>query len=114
VHLHVAELEATRRFYTETIGFEEHTFVPGIGFADLSAGGRFPHRFAFNTWQGEGAPPKPAGTVGLRHFELVVEPGRVEAIRERLASEGRPYEVDGGMLVTRDPSANELRLGERV
>jgi catechol 2,3-dioxygenase len=114
VHLHVADLEATRRFYTDTIGFEEHTFVPGIGFADLSAGGRFPHRFAFNVWQGEGAPPPPAGTVGLRFFELLVEPGRLDAIRERLEAEGRVSDVDGGTLITRDPSAIEVRLAERV
>ena len=113
VHLHVADLEATRRFYTDTIGFEEHTFVPGIGFADLSAGGRFPHRFAFNVWQGKGAPPPPAGTAGMRFFELIVERGRLDAIRERLDSDGHPYELDGGTLITRDPSANELRLTER-
>ena len=113
VHLHVADLEATRRFYTDTIGFEEHTFVPGIGFADLSAGGRFPHRFAFNVWQGEGAPPPPAGAAGMRFFELVVERGRLDMIRERLDSGGHPYELDGGTLVTRDPSANELHLTER-
>ena len=44
VHLHVSDLEAARRFYRDVIGFHEHTFVPGIGFADLGAGGRFPHR----------------------------------------------------------------------
>jgi len=113
IHLHVADLEATRRFYTDTIGLEKHTFVPGIGFGDLSAGGRFPHRFAFNVWQGEGAPPPPAGTAGLRFFDLLVEPGRLGAIRERLDSDGHPYDVDGDILITRDPSANELRLGER-
>ena len=112
VHLHVADLEATRRFYTDVIGFVEHTFVPGMGFADLSAGGRFPHRFAFNTWQGEGAPPTPAGAAGLRFFELVVEPARLAAIRERLDSDGQTYEVEGDILITRDPSANELRLAE--
>jgi catechol 2,3-dioxygenase len=114
VHLHVADLEATRRFYTDVIGFEEHTYVPGIGFADLSAGGRFPHRFAFNTWQGEGAPPPPDGTAGLRFFELVVERGGLLALRDRLASTEHPYELEADTLITRDPSGNELRLAERV
>ena len=112
VHLHVADLEETRRFYTDVIGFEAHTFVPGIGFADLSAGGPFPHRFAFNVWQGEGAPRPPAGTAGLRSFELVVERRGLGAVRGRLDSEGHPYELEGGMLITRDPSGNELRLAE--
>lgn len=113
VHLHVADLEATRRFYTDVIGFEVHTFAPGLGFADLSAGGPFPHRFAFNVWQGEGAPAAPPGTAGLRFFELVVEPGGLGTTRTRLDAEGHPYELEHGDLVTRDPSGNELRLVER-
>ena len=114
VHLHVAELETTRRFYRDLIGFEDHTFVPAMGFADLRAGGRFPHRFAFNTWQGEGAPQAPAGTAGLRFFELVVEPGEQDAIRGRLESAGHDVALERGTLTTHDPSGNELRLTERA
>lgn len=112
LHLHVADLAATRRFYTDLVGFEDHTYVPGIGFADLSAGGRFPHRFAFNVWQGVGAPPQPAGTAGLRFFELVVEPGELAATRERLDAVRHPYQLDADTLITRDPSGNEIRLAE--
>jgi len=114
LHLHVADLEATRRFYTDVVGFDEHTVVPGIGFGDLSAGGRFPHRFAFNVWQGVGAPPSPRGTAGLRFFELLVEPGELAAARDRLDAERHPYEPDADSLITRDPSGTELRLAERV
>jgi catechol 2,3-dioxygenase len=110
VHLHVADLESTRRFYTDVIGFDAHTFVPGIGFGDLSAGGGFPHRFAFNVWQGEGAPQRPPGTAGLRFFELLVERGALAAARERLDDESHPYELEGKTLVTRDPSGNRLRI----
>ena len=42
----------------------------GIGFADLSLGGTFPHRIAVNVWQGIGAPQAPEGTAGMRYFEL--------------------------------------------
>lgn len=112
-HLHVADLEATRRFDTDVVGFDEHTVVPGIGFGDLSAGGRFPQRFAFDVWQGVGAPPSPPGTAGLRFFALVVEPGELVAVRGRLDEEGHPYELDADSLVARDPSGSELRLAER-
>ena len=88
LHLHVGDLEATRRFYTDMMGFQAHTFVPAMGFADLSAGGRFPHRFAFNVWQGEGAPPTPAGTAGLRFFELIVDLGERAGTRARLDDGG--------------------------
>jgi hypothetical protein len=49
----------------------------------------------------------------MRFFELVVEHGGLDTIRGRLDSDGHPYELDGGTLITRDPSANELRLTER-
>jgi len=114
LHLHVADLEATRRFYADVIGFQDHTIVPEIGFGNLSAGGRFPHRFAFNVWQGVGAPPSPPGTAGLRSFELAVEPGTLAATRDRLDAEQHPYELDADSLITRDPSGNELRLAERA
>ena len=114
LHLHVADLEATRRFYTDVIGFQDHTYVPDIGFGDLSAGGRFPHRFAFNVWQGVGATPSPPGTAGLRSFELAVDPGAVAATRGQLDAERHSYELDADSLITRDPSGNELRLAERA
>lgn len=38
--------------------------------ADLGAGGPFKHPVAINTWQGLGAPPSPAGSARMRHFEM--------------------------------------------
>jgi catechol 2,3-dioxygenase len=111
VHLHVSDLEAARRFYRDVIGFHEHTFVPGIGFADLGAGGRFPHRLAINVWQGEGAQQPPPGTAGLRHFELVVEDDEALAlVAARLGAEDAEHDLLDGVLSTRDPAGNALRL----
>ncbi len=70
VHLYVGDLEAAQSFYEE-VGFTPHMNAAGIGFADLSLGGSFPHRIAVNIWQGIGAPQAPEGTAGMRHFELV-------------------------------------------
>jgi len=69
VHLYVGDLEAAQGFYEE-LGFTRHMDADGIGFADLSLGGPFPHRIAVNVWQGIGAPQAPEGTAGMRHFEL--------------------------------------------
>ena len=69
VHLYVGDLEAAQAFYEE-MGFTRHMDAAGIGFADLSLGGTFPHRIAVNVWQGIGAPQAPAGTAGMKHFEL--------------------------------------------
>lgn len=69
VHLYVGDLEAAQTFYEE-VGFTRHMDATGIGFADLSLGGTFPHRIAVNVWQGVGAPQAPEGTAGMRHFVL--------------------------------------------
>ena len=55
VHLHVPDLRAAHRFYRDIIGFDEHAYMTAIGMADLSAGGRFPHRIAVNDWNGPNA-----------------------------------------------------------
>jgi catechol 2,3-dioxygenase len=70
VHLYVGDLEAAQEFYGEA-GFTRHLDASGIGFADMSLGGSFPHRIAVNVWQGIGAPQTPEGTAGMKHFELV-------------------------------------------
>ncbi len=114
VHLHVADLEQARRFYRDVVGFEDHMFMPGIGMADLSAGGRFPHRLALNVWQGRGAAQPPAGTAGLRDFELHVADGAaLAAVRARLDAHGTPYAFDGHVLATHDPAGNAVRIRSR-
>ena len=79
VHLYVGDVEAAQNFYEE-IGFTPHMNASGIGFADLSLGGTFPHRIAVNVWQGVGAPQAPEGTAGMRYFEL--EDARAAETRE--------------------------------
>ena len=76
LHMHVPDMDAARERYS-ALGFTPN-FDLG-SFADMSAGGSFPHRLAYNVWAGAGAPPQPAGTAGLRHAELVTAGGdRIE------------------------------------
>jgi catechol 2,3-dioxygenase len=113
LHLHVSELEPALRFYRDLIGFREHIYSPELGFADLSAGGSFPHRLALNVWAGVGAPQPPSGSAGLRGFDIIL-PGE-EALRDvldRLSEVGHPIELADGGLLLRDPAGNELRLSE--
>jgi catechol 2,3-dioxygenase len=72
LHMHVADMAAARERYAE-LGFEPHFDVGS--FADMSAGGSFPHRLAYNIWQGVGATPQPDGAAGLRYAELTVPSG---------------------------------------
>lgn len=111
VHLHVPDVPAALRFYRDVIGFDVHMDMPSIGMADLSAGGRFPHRFALNDWAGPDAAQPPAGTAGLRHATLVV-PGEaaLTGVRERLGAALVAHEAREGGLETVDPAGNRLHI----
>src|SRR5215210_6617671 len=52
----------------------------------LAAGG-YHHHLGVNTWRGEGLPPAPPRTVGLREWTLVVERGAFAELHERLGGE---------------------------
>ena len=67
VHLHVDDLAAAQDHWADLVGMTRNVEGPRLGFADLSAGGTFPHRMAVNTWQRPGTPPPP-GTAGMHHF----------------------------------------------
>jgi len=101
VHLHVGDVEAARDFYSGKIGFETMTAFPGALF--LAVGG-YHHHLGLNTWRGEGVGPAPAATVGLREWTIVLDPGALAPVRERLAAAGL-----GGELVV-DPWGIPLRI----
>lgn len=66
INLTVSNLERSRRFYRDILGFSE-TFRIGDHAVFLAAGD-YHHHLALNTWSGEGAPPPPPGTTGLYHI----------------------------------------------
>lgn len=68
VHLNVADLGDSERFYSDRLGFEPSVrSYPGALF--VAADG-YHHHLGLNTWAGSGVPPAPEGSRGLRHFEL--------------------------------------------
>jgi catechol 2,3-dioxygenase len=106
VHLHVGDLEAATRFYREGLGFDVMTQLPSAVF--VSAGG-YHHHVGFNTWQGEGVGPPPAGAVGLRHWTLEVDGAEeLAAVRSRLAAVGAAVEERPDGLLARDPSGTAV------
>jgi catechol 2,3-dioxygenase len=102
VHLHVGDLERGLGFYRDVLGFELMMFFPGQA-AFVSAGG-YHHHLGFNVWRGEGVPPVPEGTVGLRHWTVVLEdPKEVDMVRGRVEAAGiEAKEAECGFLA-RDP-----------
>ena len=112
VHLQVADIPAAERFYNRALGLDVMVrSYPGALF--LSAGG-YHHHLGLNTWQSEGAPPPPEGSLGLDRYELEL-PSAAErdSAADRLADEGaEPQRLDEGVLAT-DPSGNRVLLTAR-
>jgi catechol 2,3-dioxygenase len=106
LHLHVGDVEQALGFWRDLIGFEVMTRFPSAAF--ISAGG-YHHHLGLNTWRGEGVPSVPAGTVGLRHWTIVLEDlAEVAAVRSRLTAAGAPVEDSPGGFLTADPWDNRL------
>jgi catechol 2,3-dioxygenase len=110
LHLHVGNVDQGLSFYRDLIGFEVQTLFPSAAF--VSVGG-YHHHLAFNTWRGEGVPPAPEDSVGLRHWTMLLDGADLEAVKQRLADAGIGVEDrrDGGLV--RDPWDNALLLAER-
>jgi catechol 2,3-dioxygenase len=109
VHLQVAEIPETVRFYRDVLGFDL-TVAIGSQAAFLSAGG-YHHHLGANTWQSAGAPPPPEGSAALRQTTIVLpdSESRDEAL-QRVRDDGQqPEETPAGPVV-RDPSGNSLLL----
>jgi catechol 2,3-dioxygenase len=100
VHLHVGDIDRGLAFYRDVIGFEVMTLLDSAAF--VAAGG-YHHHLGFNTWRGRGAPPVPAGVVGLRHWTIVIPADDAAALRERVIAAGAPYEDTPEGLLVQDP-----------
>jgi catechol 2,3-dioxygenase len=109
VHLHVADIPATERFYTEVLGFDLMVRY-GSDATFLSAGG-YHHHIGGNVWAGRGATPPPPGSAALNHATIVVpDAGERDRVAARVSDAGgEPAEADGGVLV-RDPAQNGLLI----
>ncbi len=110
VHLYVADLDATRRFYHGVLGFGDMGLARDFRMGMVSAGG-YHHHIGYNTWVGEGAPPPPPNALGLRYFTVVL-PNQAELDRvvARVQQAGLPVEQTEAGLLVRDPSQNGVVL----
>ncbi len=67
-HLQVSELEQIEAFYAGVLGFD--VMVRGYPGALFVSAGGYHHHLGLNTWHSRGSGPAPAGSVGLRSFEV--------------------------------------------
>jgi catechol 2,3-dioxygenase len=107
VHLKVAEIAGTVRFYRDVLGFALMAQLGPMA-AFLAAGG-YHHHLGMNTWESAGAPAPPAGSAALRHATIVLpDADERNRVVERVERAGIAVgEHPDGPLV-RDPSGNVL------
>jgi catechol 2,3-dioxygenase len=110
IHLYVADLETTMRFYHDVLGLDNMGMARTFRMGMVSAGG-YHHHIGFNTWVGEGAPPPPPASLGMRHFSLILpSSAELERVVERLRRAGVSAEQREEGALVRDPSQNGLIL----
>src|SRR5438045_1190354 len=114
VHLKVADLERSLRFYCGVLGFQL-TQLYGKQAAFLSAGG-YHHHIGLNTWESLGGSPPPEGSTGLYHVAIVypTRAALADALRRLIAA---GVQLDGASdhgvseaLYLRDPDENGVEL----
>src|SRR6186713_2156642 len=114
VHLKVAALERSLRFYCGVLGFQI-TQRYGTQAAFVSAGG-YHHHIGLNTWESRGGSPPPAGSTGLFHL-AVVYPTRAalgDALKRlnaaKISLDGASDHGVSEALYLRDPDSNGVEL----
>ena len=114
VHLKVADLDRSIRFYHDLLGFDLVTRLGGQA-AFLSAGG-YHHHIGLNTWESRGGSPPAPGTTGLYHVAIRYPTRRAlaDALR-RVLDAGIPLDgaSDHGVseaVYLRDPDDNGVEL----
>ena len=114
VHLKVADLERSLRFYRDLLGFELQQYY-GESAAFISAGG-YHHHIGLNTWYSKEGKPPPTQATGLFHTAILY-PTREDLaqILKRLVEAGYPLTgaSDHGVseaLYLDDPDGNGVEL----
>ena len=114
VHLKVADLEQSLKFYTEVLGFEI-TGRMGNSAAFISAGG-YHHHIGLNTWESAGGSPPPPGSTGLYHFAILF-PNRIALARILRSLIDHKWPIEGAAdhgvseaIYLRDPDGNGIEL----
>ena len=114
VHLKVADLARSIRFYSGVLGFDVIQRY-GSQAAFLSAGG-YHHHLGLNTWESAGGPPPPRGTTGLYHVAFIypTRAALADALRRLIAAgialDGASDHGVSEALYLRDPDGNGVEL----
>jgi catechol 2,3-dioxygenase len=109
LHLHVGDLAATTKFYSEALGMDRTVWsYPGALF--LSAGG-YHHHLGTNLWAGPTATPPGEDEAQLLEWTVVLPSApEVTATAQSLARGGAQVLHEGTSAVVADPWGTRLRI----
>ncbi|WP_332238027.1 VOC family protein [Sporolactobacillus sp. KGMB 08714] len=110
IHLQVADLKASERFYCQGLGFD---LVANFGDqADFISTGGYHHHIGLNTWRSKGIPATESEKTGMRDFTLAFTSSEArDAAIERLKAMGAPVTEENGRVMVSDPSNIRIVLG---
>jgi len=114
VHLKVADIDRSLKFYQGLLGFQiEQRYGSQAVF--ISAGG-YHHHIGLNTWHSKNGPPAPPHSTGLYHTAIVYPTRKdLAVVLKRLLDEGYPLTgmSDHGVseaIYLNDPDGNGVEL----
>ncbi len=110
IHLHVDDLDRAMVFYRDVIGFGGLFIIRDFGMGDVGLN-YMPHAIAFNIWAGPSATQPPAGTAGLRSFDIVLPDAEtLAAVIGRIDAAQVPREEIARGVLVKDPAGNRVRI----
>lgn len=109
IHLHVEDLNESKRFYIDGLGFDLIQEMQNT--AVFTSTGGYHHHIAFNIWNGKGAKALPENSVGMKYYSLIFpdDQSRTKVIK-RLGELGFPVIHKENNIFVRDPSENLIEL----
>ncbi|SFE17659.1 catechol 2,3-dioxygenase [Lentibacillus persicus] len=108
IHLHVANLQNTKTFYIDGLGFEVVTNYPGALFTSTAD---YHHHIGLNIWNGENVPAPSENSAGLNWYSLVFpdEQTREEKVKN-LENQGVTVQKETNDYIVKDPSGNKIHM----
>jgi catechol 2,3-dioxygenase len=109
IHLRVAELQQTEKFYRDILGLNVTTRSYPKALFFSRAG--YHHHIGINIWNSANAPAPPEGSLGLHHFDFCTSSkAELNEIKSRASSAGVTTREEAGVTELSDPAGNRLRL----
>jgi catechol 2,3-dioxygenase len=116
LHFHVNNLEKSRDFYKEVLGFDVTVGnMTNVGMLFLAAGG-YHHHIGLNIWAGTDANMRPDNAVGIAYYTMVLpSQGELTKLIDHLKLNTKTsFEQAEDKWIVHDPSGIKIHLTKRI